>query len=151
MKGRGREKNGTRVPDASGKKIETRVCATKGARLTRAHAPPLCIQPPSLQHPLSHSLFLSLFPSLSFFPSFAVSLYLPHVSAGEIYLAMRERETRNLHACTGECEMHIRGRVCVHENPAGSRRGSDVQSVLERKREGRKRKRGKRQGQIGRR
>lgn len=35
----------------------------------------------------------------------------------------------------GACEMHVRGRVCVHENPAGSRRGSDVQSVLERKRE----------------
>lgn len=52
----------------------------------------------------------------------------------------------------GACEMHVRGRVCVHENPAGSRRGSDVQSVLEREREEeRKRKRGKRQGQIGRR
>lgn len=35
----------------------------------------------------------------------------------------------------GACEMHIRGRVCVHENPAGSRRDSDVQPVLERKRE----------------
>lgn len=37
----------------------------------------------------------------------------------------------------GACEMHIRGRVCVHENPAGSRRDSDVQSVLERKGESR--------------
>lgn len=35
----------------------------------------------------------------------------------------------------GACEMHVRGRVCVHENPAGSQRGSDVQPVLERKRE----------------
>lgn len=40
----------------------------------------------------------------------------------------------------GACEMHVRGRVCVHENPAGSRRGSDVQSVLERKREREKEK-----------
>lgn len=40
----------------------------------------------------------------------------------------------------GACEMHVRGRVCVHENPAGSRRGSAVQSVLERKREREKEK-----------
>lgn len=40
----------------------------------------------------------------------------------------------------GACEMHVRGSVCVHENPAGSRRGSDVQSVLERKREREKEK-----------
>lgn len=37
----------------------------------------------------------------------------------------------------GACEMHIRGGVCVRENPAGSRRDSDVQSVLERKGESR--------------
>lgn len=48
----------------------------------------------------------------------------------------------------GACEMHVRGRVCVHENPAGSRRGSDVQSGIgEKKRE----REGSRQGQIGRR
>lgn len=47
----------------------------------------------------------------------------------------------------GACEMHIRGGVCVRENPAGSRRDSDVQSVLERKGESRE---GSRQGQIGR-
>lgn len=35
----------------------------------------------------------------------------------------------------GACEMHVRGSVCVHENPAGNRRGSDVQSALERTRE----------------
>lgn len=35
----------------------------------------------------------------------------------------------------GACEMHVRGRVCVHENPAESRRGSNVQSTLERTRE----------------
>lgn len=35
----------------------------------------------------------------------------------------------------GACEMHIRGRVCVHENPTESRRGLDVQSALERERE----------------
>lgn len=35
----------------------------------------------------------------------------------------------------GAREMHVRGRVCVRENPAGNRRGSDVQSALARKRE----------------
>lgn len=79
---------------ASGKKIETHVCATKGARLTRAHALPLCIQPPRFDSP---SRTLSL--SLSLFPSFVIPLYLAHVSASEIYLAMRERETPDLHAC----------------------------------------------------
>lgn len=31
----------------------------------------------------------------------------------------------------GACEMHVRVRVCVHGNPAGSPRGSDVQSTPE--------------------
>jgi len=102
---REREKRyGQMWPDAGGKKTETRICNGRCSSNSSACAITMH-QPPSLRRSLSFvpflarsfSLFLSL--ALPLFLFRPPSLHLPHISANEIYLPMRERETRNLHAC----------------------------------------------------